>query len=558
MSQLTFGNALQNKINPSPLQTIGNRFKKLGNTISTSYNNTIKPAVKDTLNVTRNLGAPQTTTQTTPSWQKSLDVNNAPPGPGAISLNGYNSGMTKNPTLSKPPTTKPTPPVVDTPPKEPTPPVVGSVPSYTSTGESKPAVPENTYTKSADVISKYSSGTGNPAVNTAVSGLQGIATNQTPEVKKAQEEYSRFSKASPFMLSDVKNNANVAAEVSVGRGQALGQTLSAEQQALQGNVANALAGQGQQITAGNEAGQMAQGQQTAQIGAAGTAGALTKPEAGASYFGSPETGGLVGGREGGTGNQLIDGAVSNAVQQIKNGSSTTDAMATLSQFGPVGQQALIKEMQKYDPNWSITASNAIAQQNMTQGQQYQGEATQLNTTLQQLDKLTPVVTDFIQKSGLNDQENPFYNKAINEYKSQLHNPADVASLNAMMADVKTYTAQILGSSGLNPTEVSATVNSFDPSLLNGRQLTSFLANLKNLGQVRLQPIQQTAQQSYGSGRPSMGGLATPSISSSYSAPNSSSELNTNNPVIQGLIGGGMNVFGGVENFIKGFASSILK
>lgn len=120
--------------------------------------------------------------------------------------------------------------------------------------------------KAQNNLSDISTGSGlyRPTIDQSSSGLLDISKNQTPEVKEAQKQYSDFSKASPYLLSDVRNNPNVAAEVSVGRGQALGQTLSAEQQALSSNVANALAGEGQQITAANDAGGLginAQGQQ---------------------------------------------------------------------------------------------------------------------------------------------------------------------------------------------------------------------------------------------------------------------------------------------------------
>ena len=89
---------------------------------------------------------------------------------------------------------------------------------------------------------------------TAQQGLQGIAQNQTPDVMNAKNQYNQFAQASPITLANVANNPNVANEVSVGRGAQLGQVLSGEQQALGQNVTNALAGQNQQISAGQNAG----------------------------------------------------------------------------------------------------------------------------------------------------------------------------------------------------------------------------------------------------------------------------------------------------------------
>jgi hypothetical protein len=204
----------------------------------------------------------------------------------------------------------------------------------------------------------------------------------------------------------------------------------------------------------------------------------------------------------------------------------------------------------------------IAQQNISQGQKFQQEAAQLDTTIRQIDTLEPVLTQFLNKSGLNSQNAQFYNKAIGTYMRELGNPADATTLNAMMADLKTYTAQILGSSGLNPTEVSDTVNSFDPSALTPAQLTAFLSNLRNLGQIRLQPLQQNAQQSYGSNMngasPYAGNSAQPSFNSTYGQSNQShlSNFIGDSPEAQGLTGMILNTLQSGGAAISGLAGML--
>lgn len=205
----------------------------------------------------------------------------------------------------------------------------------------------------------------------------------------------------------------------------------------------------------------------------------------------------------------------------------------------------------------------IAQQNIRQGQQFQNEAAQLSNTLQQIDTLAPTLTNFIAKSGLNTQGTPVFNQSLKTYIKNVQNPGDVVSLNAMLADLKTYTAQVLGSSGLNPTEVSETIASFDPSDLTGEQLSNFITNLRNLGQIRLQPLQQSTQASYGANTQAGNPYAGP-----QAAPTTESALNPNvqnavvdkvggNQILQGLIGGGINSVGGIVNGIKGIAKLIL-
>ncbi len=432
----------------------------------------------------------------------------------------------------------------------------------------------NRATTASTQLQDIAGGKSNPMI-TAQSGLQDIATNGSENVNKANANLLKFQQQNPYMLA-AQSNPNVASDVASGRTGLLGQIFGREEQALATAQQNALAQQGQQITAGtnagnlagtqqgqqitagNEAGQLALTQQAQNQSALGTAGQLVKPEAGASYFGSPESGGIVGQGQGGTGNSLIDNSLSNAIDIVRRGGSTTDAMNSLV-GGDVAKTAFINAMRGFDPNWNPTSSNAIATQNMTQGQTYQEQATNLDTGIKQLDIITPTAIDFINRSGLNSQDNPFYNKSIKEYAGQLNNPADVKTLNALMGDIKKYTAQILGATGeINPTRIGEINDTFDPSQLNASQLTTFLGDLKKLGVNQLSVLQGQSQNSYGGNTGYHGNQATVNTNLETATPNAKSPLNTNNPVIQGLLGGAMSTIGTVENAIKGFASSILK
>lgn len=391
--------------------------------------------------------------------------------------------------------------------------------------------------------------------------LQNISENQTPEVKAYQDDYNKFAQENPYMIA-AQHNPNVAADIASGRSALLGQTFAQVGAAKQQAVTNSLTGQQQQINAANEVADQALTGQGQQITAGQQAGNLTQPVANAPYFGSPTTGNIVGTGSGGTGNNLIDTGISTATQLIRSGSTTQDAIAQagLGNLGPGALQALTAEMRKYDPNWTPTSSNAIAQQNMSQGQSYQEQAAQLDTGLKQLDIIAPTAVDFLTKSGLNDQDSPFYNKAIKEYMSQLGNPADVKVLNALMADISKYTAQILGATGeINPTRVGEISETFDPSSLNASQLKTLLTDLKKLGDNQLSVLQSQSKQSYGGSQGYSGSPTSPNTSLDLGTQNpKATGITTNNPVLRGLIGAGMNAVGGVENFIKGFASTILK
>jgi len=313
-------------------------------------------------------------------------------------------------------------------------------------------------------------------------------------------------------------------------------------QGLAGNVARSAAAQQTALSAGEEAalkgtGQLLEAQQQKQQGLLGTA--QMTPEA--LRYGGTE------------GSSVMGNSIDNAVNMIKEGATTQDAMANII-GGDVGANEFIKRMKQFDPNWNPTSSNSIAVQNMKQGQLYQEQAVNLDTGLKQLDLITPTAIDFLNKSGLNSQENPFFNKSVNEYIGQLKNPADIKILNALMGDIKKYTAQILGATGeINPTRIGEINDTFDPSELNAQQLTSFLESLKTLGVNQLSVLQGQASKSYGGGTGYQGGTAIPNTSLNTTPENSPSPLNTDNPVLQGLIGGAKRGVGS----IVGFAKSIL-
>lgn len=114
----------------------------------------------------------------------------------------------------------------------------------------------------------------NPA-QSSIAGLQNIAANQTPAVTGAQEAYNKFAQSSPYMIQ-AQSNPNVAADVASGRSSLLGQTFGAILGAKGQAVSNALAGQGQQISAGSNAGTLGLTGQSQQISAAQGAGNLAQ------------------------------------------------------------------------------------------------------------------------------------------------------------------------------------------------------------------------------------------------------------------------------------------
>lgn len=272
--------------------------------------------------------------------------------------------------------------------------------------------------------------------------------------------------------------------VAEGNAAVLAQTTAAQQQAVAQGAQMELAGNQQGLTAQSQG-------QTGLYGAAG----LVKPESGATFFGSPLSGNVVG--TGGvgnyTGNPLIDNSVSGAIETVRRGGSTTDAMNQLV-GGSVAQQAFIREMQKIDPSWTPTSSNAIVQSNLEQSKKYQDQALSLDTTLKQIDNTTNVVTNFLNGAGLNNDRLPAVNEAVNKYINNVENPAAIrGGLLLYMNEIKNLQQKIVEAGGLTPTDSGYQIATTDPTHLNIKDLIPYIQNLRNVGQTRLEPIQNAAK-----------------------------------------------------------------
>lgn len=272
-------------------------------------------------------------------------------------------------------------------------------------------------------------------------------------------------------------------------------------------------------------------------------GQLTSPDTGAPI--SADTYG---------GNQQLQTAVNQAVQLVQAGASPNDPQVTalLSTFGLPGQSLFTQAMQQVNNGtYNPTAMATQVATNVGLGSEYQKQSVMLDTALKQLDTITPYVNNFLAKSGLNQEENPFFNRSIKAYSAQLQNPADVTSLNAIMGDVKKYTAQILGATGeLNPTEIASINQTFDPSDLSGSQLKVFLANLDNLGKNQLAVLQSQTSGAYGGKGGYTGAnaeIVTDPIMGTQNAP---SWLNTQDTTLQGLAGGAMKSWSDLIGFVR--------
>lgn len=183
----------------------------------------------------------------------------------------------------------------------------------------------------------------------------------------------------------------------------------------------------------------------------------------------------------------------------------------------------------------------IAQQNIAQGQQYQGQAADLSNTLTSLKNTGRQVVSLMGLSGANWSTSPVANQAIKLYMAQA-NPQAQQSINAGIGEIKNYVSAILASqTGLTPTDVSSIVNAYPFEDLSPNQLSGFLENVDSMGQTRLQALQQSQANSYGGNA----GFTSP-YGGQIASPTPLAAGQANSPVQAG-IGTGISA---VQNFVN--------
>ncbi len=354
--------------------------------------------------------------------------------------------------------------------------------------------------------------------------LQGFATNSSPAVTEANKEYTDFSKKSPFLLSDVRNNPNVAAEVSVGRGQALGQTLTAEQQALAQGVTNALSeqnqqigaaenagtqsltGQNQQINALNNAGNLGVNQQNTQVSALQNAGNLTKPEqlAYGTQYGSPAD--LAKNNAGGVGSggalnplnnvqsiaqQVISGQISPS-QAYAMGGNIQNWQGVINQaiqglnpsFNTATAEGRFAANQANTTTSGVTPVNAAAD---VYGKAY-GEYLDLKNITENVDQFGKLLTgSMIDEKGnvINPSDAKFANKALSEIRGQLSSKQQAVFDNTY-ASLKARVSGLLAMGGTQiPTQITTDANKILDGSLPLKSLDAVLQRIGTEGNILL-------------------------------------------------------------------------
>lgn len=264
-----------------------------------------------------------------------------------------------------------------------------------------------------------------------------------------------------------------------------------------------------------------------------------------------------------TGMARVNATVQNLANLVaSNNLDYQTAYNQLGQYGVDVANSLLPMIQSIKGGtFNPVASSAIMNQNAQQGATYQGQATEMDTALKQVDTIKPALVGFLQSSGLNSQQNPSINEALKSYYGEFLNPANKAIFEQYIGDIKKYTGQILAAgSGTIPTDVANTLASFDPSDLNAQQLESYLDNLSVLGHNQLSVLQGQASASYGGQGGYSGTPAVPNQTPINAPANTSSAAlpTTSNMWAQAGIGTLLNLVGGVKGVIGGLAGKVLK
>jgi hypothetical protein len=232
-----------------------------------------------------------------------------------------------------------------------------------------------------------------------------ISQNQTPAVTQAEQQYNEFAQSNPYMTA-AQSNPNVAADVASGRTSQLGQTFATELAAKQGAVSNALSGQGQQISAAGQQGNLGLSGQSNQLSGAATAGGLA----------NTAQSNQIGAQQNAAGNIL------NSLAQ--NGYVTMNKL-TGTAVNPAGAQ-------------SAAVTGNIIDQNANSASSLQGDISTINSDKAGIDANFQYVNNLAQQAKLSDSpilaqlqikaaNNLISNSAVAGYKQTLSSIAQQAT-----------------------------------------------------------------------------------------------------------------------------------
>ena len=276
-----------------------------------------------------------------------------------------------------------------------------------------------------------------------------ISQNQTPAVTNAENQYNSLAKNSPILQAEVAGNPNIAAEVASGRGQALGNQLAGQLQGAAQNVTNTLQGQGQQVTAANNQGNLGVSGQSNQNTAASNAGSIANTA---------------------QGNQI--GAQQNAASNLLN---------SLTQQGYV-----IINKTTGQPLSNEGAMSAAFTGGATGQSENIGAQTQTYTAAQQQARnLTGQLSQVISSYNINPNDVNALNGLAQKWAANTSNP-QYATFNNLINDISNSYAQVLTPTGGNVTDYKTKIaQSFIDSSMKGQGILQVLQTMDDQASAKI-------------------------------------------------------------------------
>lgn len=313
------------------------------------------------------------------------------------------------------------------------------------------------------------------------SAPQGTPTPAAPQTPGTPSPYTVNSGLYGQLITGLANRSQQPSQPftqamgnAQGYNQALQQSLSNEGNAIATNRLNP-------IPIGDQTGREAviRNQYLAQQGALG-----------AGFQGASTLLGATNTQQGLLQQALQQAAAGAAPQSLSPGQYQMSPLSGGAANSAAGQQQGITSA----TNWGI------AQQNITQGQQYQAQAQSISNALQTLHPISQSILPFMSANKLNSQGVPYYNQQINKINSQA-DPDAFASLQAGVGEAKAMGEQLIVSGGngsITPTDAGQIVDSWAGQMGNMTpvQLGNFLHNLEVLGQYRLSQAQSASGAGY--------------------------------------------------------------